>query len=145
MKSGVILLVEDNPDDAELAMRAFAKVVGKHDLILARDGVEALDYLLGTGCHAAAPPPAPDLVLLDLKLPRVDGLEVLRRLRAEERTRHLPVVVLTSSAQEEDIVNSYKLGANSYVRKPVEFGQFAEAAQQLGTYWLTLNQTARRA
>jgi len=144
MKSRVILLVEDNPDDAELAMRAFAKTTGNHDLILARDGVEALDYLLGTGPHAAEPPPAPDLVLLDLKLPRVDGLEVLRRLRAEERTRHLPVVVLTSSEQEEDIVNSYKSGANSYVRKPVDFGQFAQAAQQLGAYWLTLNQTARR-
>ena len=144
MKSRVILLVEDNPDDAELAMRAFAKTTGNHDLILARDGVEALDYLLGTGPHAANPPPAPDLVLLDLKLPRVDGLEVLRRLRAEERTRHLPVVVLTSSEQEEDIVNSYKSGANSYVRKPVDFGQFAQAAQQLGAYWLTLNQTARR-
>jgi two-component system response regulator len=144
MKSRAILLVEDNPDDAELAMRAFAKSAPKHDLILARDGVEALDYLLGTGPHAAEPPPAPDLVLLDLKLPRVDGLEVLRRLRAEERTRHLPVVVLTSSEQEEDIVNSYKLGANSYVRKPVDFGQFVQAAQQLGAYWLTLNQTARR-
>ena len=144
MKSRVILLVEDNPDDAELAMRAFAKTTGNHDLILARDGVEALDYLLGTGPHAAEPPPAPDLILLDLKLPRVDGLEVLRRLRAEERTRHLPVVVLTSSEQEEDIVNSYKSGANSYVRKPVDFGQFVQAAQQLGAYWLTLNQTARR-
>ena len=144
MKSRVILLLEDNPDDAELAMRAFPKTTGNHDLILARDGVEALDYLLGTGPHAAEPPPAPDLVLLDLKLPRVDGLEVLRRLRAEERTRHLPVVVLTSSEQEEDIVNSYKSGANSYVRKPVDFGQFAQAAQQLGAYWLTLNQTARR-
>ena len=144
MKSGIILLVEDNPDDAELAMRAFAKSAAKPDLILARDGVEALDYLLGTGPHAAEPPPAPDLVLLDLKLPRVDGLEVLRRLRAEERTRHLPIVVLTSSEQEQDIVNSYELGANSYVRKPVDFGQFAKAAQQLGTYWLTLNLTASR-
>ena len=144
MKSSVILLVEDNPDDAELAMRAFAKSVGKHELVLARDGVEALDYLLGTGPYATAPPPAPDLVLLDLKLPRVDGLEVLRRVRSEERTRYLPVVVLTSSEQEQDIVNSYQFGANSYVRKPVDFGQFAEAAQQLGTYWLTLNQTARR-
>jgi two-component system response regulator len=144
MKSRIILLVEDNSDDAELAMRAFAKSATKHDLILARDGVEALDYLLGTGPHAAAPPPAPDLVLLDLKLPRVDGLEVLRRLRAEERTRQLPVVVLTSSEQEQDIVNSYKLGANSYVRKPVDFSQFVQAAQQLGAYWLTLNQTARR-
>jgi two-component system, response regulator len=143
MKSNVILLVEDNPDDAELAMRAFAKAAAKHELVLARDGVEALDYLLGTGAHAADPPPPPDLVLLDLKLPRIDGLEVLRRLRADERTKRLPVVVLTSSEQEQDIVSSYDLGANSYVRKPVDFGRFAEAAQQLGAYWLTLNQTAR--
>ena len=143
MKSNVILLVEDNPDDAELAMRAFAKSGAKHDLVLVKDGVEALDYLLGTGPHTANPPPAPDVVLLDLKLPRVDGLEVLRRLRAAQRTKHLPVVVLTSSEREQDIVSSYDLGANSYVRKPVDFGQFAEAAQQLGAYWLTLNQTAR--
>ena len=144
MKSSIILLVEDNPDDAELAMRAFAKSASRYDLVLARDGVEALDYLLGTGPHAADPPPAPDLVLLDLKLPRVDGLEVLRRLRGEERTRHLPVVVLTSSEREQDIVSSYELGANSYVRKPVDFSQFVQAAQQMGTYWLTLNRTARR-
>jgi two-component system response regulator len=144
MKSNVILLVEDNPDDAELAMRAFAKSAAKYDLVLARDGVEALDYLLGTGPHAANPPPAPDLVLLDLKLPRVDGLEVLRRLRADERTKRLPVVVLTSSERDQDIVSSYELGANSYVRKPVDFSRFAEAAQQLGSYWLTLNETARR-
>ena len=140
MKSSIILLVEDNPDDAELAMRAFAKSASRYDLVLARDGVEALDYLLGTGPHAADPPPAPDLVLLDLKLPRVDGLEVLRRLRGEERTRHLPVVVLTSSEREQDIVSSYELGANSYVRKPVDFAEFVEAVKVLGIYWLMMNQ-----
>jgi two-component system response regulator len=143
MRNHIILLVEDNSDDAELAMRAFATSSAKHSLILARDGVEALDYLLGTGPHAEDPPAPPDVILLDLKLPRVDGLEVLRRLRAEERTKHLPVVVLTSSEREQDIVSSYDLGANSYVRKPVDFSRFAEAARQLEAYWLTLNQTAR--
>jgi two-component system response regulator len=144
MKSGVILLVEDNPDDAELAVRAFQRSGIKNEIARARDGVEALDYLLGTGPYAAQAPAQPDLVLLDLKLPRVDGLEVLRRLRASERTRHLPVVILTSSEQEQDIVQSYQLGANSYVRKPVDYGEFAEAIRQLVSYWLVLNQTAPR-
>jgi two-component system response regulator len=144
MKSGVILLVEDNPDDAELAVRAFQRSRIKNEIARARDGVEALDYLLGTGPYAAQAPAQPDLVLLDLKLPRVDGLEVLRRLRASERTRHLPVVILTSSEQEQDIVQSYQLGANSYVRKPVDYGEFAEAIRQLVSYWLVLNQTAPR-
>jgi two-component system response regulator len=144
MKSGVILLVEDNPDDAELAVRAFQRSGIKNEIARARDGVEALDYLLGTGPYAAQVPAQPDLVLLDLKLPRVDGLEVLRRLRASERTRHLPVVILTSSEQEQDIVQSYQLGANSYVRKPVDYGEFAEAIRQLVSYWLVLNQTAPR-
>jgi two-component system, response regulator len=144
MKSGVILLVEDNPDDAELAARAFQRSGIKNEIARARDGVEALDYLFGTGPHAAQPPAPPDLVLLDLKLPRVDGLEVLRRLRACDRTRHLPVVILTSSEQEQDIVQSYDLGANSYVRKPVDYGEFAEAVRQLVSYWLVLNQTASR-
>jgi two-component system, response regulator len=141
MPPNVILLVEDNQDDADLAMRAFRKSKIQNDIVLVRDGVEALDYLLGTGPHAAAPQPLPEVVLLDLNLPRVDGLEVLRRLREDPRTKHLPVVVLTSSNQEQDILSSYDLGANSYVRKPVDFDQFIEAARQLGLYWLVLNQT----
>jgi two-component system, response regulator len=144
MKSNVILLVEDNPDDAELAARAFQKSGVKNEIALARDGVEALDYLFATGPYADRPPVRPDLVLLDLKLPRLGGLEVLQRLRASERTRHLPVVILTSSEQEQDIVQSYDLGANSYVRKPVDYGEFAEAARQLVSYWLVLNQTVSR-
>ena len=140
MATHTILLVEDSPDDAELALRAFAKSKVHSEIVVARDGVEALDYLLGTGAHAADPPESPEIVLLDLNLPRLSGLEVLRRLRADDRTRYLPVIVLTSSAQEQDILQSYHLGANSYVRKPVDFAQFVEAAQQLGVYWLRLNQ-----
>jgi two-component system response regulator len=128
-----ILLVEDNADDVELTRRAFEKSNVMNDLVVVRDGVEALDYLF-----AALTPP--DLVLLDIKLPRIDGLEVLRRLRADPRTRRQPVVILTSSNEEQDIVTSYDLGVNSYVRKPVDFGQFAEAARQLGLYWLVLNE-----
>lgn len=143
MKTSVILLVEDNPDDAELAIRAFSKTAVEHDMVLARDGVEALDYLLGTGPHAANPPAQPDVILLDLNLPRVDGLEVLRRIRADERTRCVPVVILSSSERDQDMVSSYDTGANSYVRKPVEFGRFLEAAQTLSAYWLTVNQAAR--
>jgi two-component system response regulator len=142
MSTNTILLVEDNPDDAELALRAFAKSKIKNDIVLARDGVEALDYLFATGSHAGRAPGLPEIVLLDLNLPRLDGLEVLRRLRADERTRYLPVVVLTSSGQDQDILRSYDLGANSYVRKPVDFGQFVDAARQLGLYWLLLNQRA---
>jgi CheY-like chemotaxis protein len=132
MERRIILLVEDNPDDEALTLRAFRKHNLGNDVVVARDGVEALDYLLGGGA-------LPQVVLLDLKLPRVDGLEVLRRLRAEERTRHLPVVVLTSSHEERDLVDSYRLGANSYVRKPVDFVEFVDAIGNLGLYWLVLN------
>jgi two-component system, response regulator len=132
MRDPVILLVEDNADDEELTRRAFRKNNLQNDLVVARDGQEALDYLFNN-------PLRPHLVLLDLKLPRVDGLEVLRRLRADERTRFVPVVVLTSSTEERDLVASYELGVNSYVRKPVDFQEFAEAARQLGLYWLLLN------
>jgi two-component system response regulator len=131
----LILLVEDNPDDVELTLRALRGSNVVNRVTVARDGVEALDYLLVPGKL----PRLPELVLLDLKLPRVDGLEVLRRMRAEERTRLLPVVVLTSSTEEEDMVKSYTLGANSYVRKPVNFTDFAQAVHQLGLYWLVLN------
>lgn len=130
-----ILLVEDNPDDVLLTERAFRRADVPNELRVARDGAEALEILLGSGARAA-----PALVLLDLKLPKVDGLEVLRRLRAEERTRRLPVVVLTSSLEERDVVESYGLGANSYIRKPVDFTQFAEAIRLLGHYWLVLNE-----
>lgn len=136
----VILLVEDNPDDEALTLRALKKNHILNPVAVARDGVEALDYLLARGPHQAQPPPLPQVVLLDLKLPKVDGLEVLRRLRAEPATRLLPVVVLTSSNEERDLVESYRLGANSYVRKPVDFAAFIEAVRQLGLYWLVLNQ-----
>jgi CheY-like chemotaxis protein len=140
MKDKVILLVEDNPRDEALALRALRKSNIANEIIVARDGVEALDYLFGTGAHAERDPAeAPQIVLLDLKLPKVDGLQVLRALRGDERTRRLPVVVFTSSAEEEDLVNSYALGANSYVRKPVDFDQFLEAVKHLGLYWLVLN------
>lgn len=140
MDNKVILLVEDNPRDEALTLRALKKSNIINDVIVARDGVEALDYFFGTGKHAAEPPLMPQLVLLDLKLPKVDGLEVLRKLRADDRTRRLPVVVFTSSSEEEDMIKSYELGANSYVRKPVESERFAEATRQLGVYWLLLNE-----
>jgi two-component system response regulator len=143
MANKIILLIEDNPDDAELAVRAFEMARVKSTVLRARDGVEALDYLFGTGTHAAQGV-LPDVVLLDLKLPRVDGLEVLRRLRADERTRYLPVVIMTSSLRERDIESGYALGANSYVCKPVQFSQFVEIAEQLCAYWLTVNQSVRR-
>jgi two-component system response regulator len=139
MATNTILLVEDNSDDAELALRAFAKSETKNEIVLVRDGVEALDYLFATGPHAGRASGMPEVVLLDLNLPRLDGLEVLRRLRDDERTRRLPVVMLTSSGQDQDVLQSYALGANSYVRKPVDFGQFVDAARQLGLYWLLLN------
>jgi len=140
MESKVILLVEDNPKDEALTLRALKKSNIVNDVVVARDGVEALDYLFGTGAHADRDASdMPQLVLLDLKLPKVDGLQVLRRMREDERTRRLPVVVFTSSSEEQDLISSYNLGANSYVRKPVDFEQFLEAARQLGLYWLVLN------
>ena len=136
-----ILLVEDNPDDELLAMRALASNRVANDIVVARDGVEALEYLFGEGRFAGRDLASqPALILLDLKLPKIDGLEVLRRIRADERTALLPVVVLTTSGEERDMVASYRLGANSYIRKPVDFTQFSEAVRQLGVYWLLLNQ-----
>ncbi|MBU2009792.1 MAG: response regulator [Chloroflexi bacterium] len=145
MRNRTILLVEDNPDDVELTLRAFRKSNVANEIVVARDGAEALDYLFGTGPYAGrAPSIMPEVVLLDLKLPRIDGLEVLRRLRADERTKLLPVVILTSSKEEKDLVNGYKFGANSYVRKPVDFDQFIKAVQQLGLYWLVFNEPPPR-
>jgi two-component system, response regulator len=140
-RSNIILLVEDSADDVELTLRAFRKSKILNEIVVVGDGVEALDYVFATGTHAGRNPEAnPAVILLDLKLPKIGGLEVLRRLRADERTRRLPVVVLTSSNEERDILSSYDLGANSFVRKPVDFAQFAEAAQQLGMYWLVMNE-----
>jgi two-component system response regulator len=140
-----ILLVEDNPDDAELTMRAFAKAKIANQIVHVTDGQEALDYLFSTGAHADRDPEAaPTMVLLDLNLPRLNGLDVLKAMRADPRTRRVPVVMLTSSNEERDLIASYDLGANSFVRKPVDFAQFLEAAQQLGMYWLVLNQQPTR-
>jgi two-component system, response regulator len=140
-RNNIILLVEDNPDDVELTLRAFRKSKVLNEIVVVRDGVEALDYLFATGTHAGRDQKVmPEVILLDLKLPKIGGLEVLRRLRAEERTRRIPVVVLTSSSEEKDILSSYDLGANSFVRKPVDFAQFIEAAQRLGLYWLVMNE-----
>jgi two-component system response regulator len=139
----VILLVEDNRDDEALTLRALKKNNITNEVIVAHDGVEALDFLFGTGPHAGRDLKVmPEVILLDLKLPKVDGLEVLRQLRAHERTRLLPVVILTSSNEEGDRINGYGLGANSYVRKPVDFIQFMEAVRQLGLYWLLINEPA---
>jgi len=137
----IILLVEDNPDDEALTIRALRKNNIKNEIVVARDGVEALEYLFATGRYASRDlARMPQVVLLDLKLPKLDGLEVLRQLRASSHTRLLPVVILTSSNEEQDRITGYGLGANSYVRKPVDFDQFMEAARQLGLYWLVLNE-----
>jgi len=141
MAEKTILLVEDNPDDQKLTIRALKKNHILNEVVTARDGVEALDYLFGTGAHAGRDVAVlPAVVLLDLKLPKLDGLEVLRRVRGDARTRRLPVVILTSSKEEQDLIHSYDLGANSYIRKPVDFSQFMEAVRQLGLYWLVLNE-----
>jgi len=143
MPERVIVLVEDNENDAELTLRAFRKSKFVNRVVVLRDGVEALDYFFTRGTHAdRSPEEIAQVVLLDLKLPKIDGLDVLRALRADERTRLIPVVVLTSSAEDQDMARSYALGANSYVRKPVDFNHFVEAVRQLGLYWLVINQTA---
>lgn len=142
MKSKHILLVEDNPDDIELTLMSFRENKIANEIVVVRDGVGALDYLFATGKYVDRDPgDLPELVLLDLKLPRLSGTDVLKRLRSEPLTRLIPVVVLTSSKEEADIEASYSLGANSYVRKPVEFGQFVEAVRNLGFYWLLLNES----
>ena len=141
MNEKTILLVEDDPNDMVLTIRALEKSNILNQVVVARDGAEALDYLFGTGTYAGRDTSVmPEVILLDLKLPKVDGLEVLARLRADEQTELLPVVVLTSSKEDQDVVQSYRLGANSYVRKPVNFGEFCEAVRQLGLYWLVLNE-----
>jgi two-component system, response regulator len=137
----VILLVEDNPDDEALTLRALQKNKITNEVVVARDGVQALDYVFGTGAYTGRDTSvAPQIILLDLKLPKIDGLEVLRRLRGDPRTKLTPVVILTSSNEERDLLAGYDFGANSYVRKPVDFDQFAEAVRYLGLYWLVLNQ-----
>jgi CheY-like chemotaxis protein len=140
MNQRTILLVEDNPDDAELTLRAFRKNHIQNTIHVARDGAEALDWLAAADPASGAFLELPTVILLDLKLPKIDGLEVLRRIRASERTRLLPVVILTTSREDADLVSGYRLGANSYVRKPVDFGAFVDAARQLGLYWLVLNE-----
>ncbi len=140
METDVILLVEDNPDDVDLALRAFRKSGLHHTVVVARDGAEALDYLFCTGAHAGRDGSRmPRVILLDLKLPGMNGFEVLQRIRADERTRLLPVVVLTTSSEDRDIIECYRKGANSYVRKNVDFDQFSRSLHQLGSYWLGLN------
>jgi two-component system response regulator len=137
----IILLVEDNPDDVELTLRAFKKNNILNPVIVAKDGVEALEYLFGKGIYAGRNvKELPVVILLDLKLPKIDGLEVLKMVRRDERTKLIPVVILTSSVEEKDVINGYSLGANSYIRKPVEFNQFVKAMRYLGLYWLLFNE-----
>jgi two-component system response regulator len=146
MSERTILLVEDNPDDEEFTLRALRRAHVRNEIVVARDGSEALDYLFGQGLHAGRDMTSmPAVVLLDLKLPKLSGVEVLRRIRADAQTRFIPVVVLTSSNEEEDMLDSYESGANSYVRKPVEFAAFADAVAKLGAYWALLNEPAPRA
>lgn len=141
IRSRVILLVEDNPDDVELTLRAFQKGSTLNEIVVVRDGEQAIHYLFGTGPHTGRDPARmPEVVLLDMKLPKIDGLGVLRRMRADERTRRLPVVMLTSSKEERDVTSSYDSGANSFVRKPVDFREFVDAARYLGVYWLVMNE-----
>jgi two-component system response regulator len=143
MSEKIILLVEDNADDEELTIRALARNNIRNEVVVARDGAEALDYLFGLGAHLGRDTSVlPQLVLLDLNLPKVSGLEVLRAIRGDPRTRRLPVVILTSSREERDLLESYDLGVNSYVRKPVDFSAFADAVRELGLYWLVLNESA---
>ena len=145
MEKKIILLVEDNPDDEALTLRAFKKNNVSNEVVVSRDGVEALDYLFAEGRYASRDvTDLPEVVLLDLKLPKLDGLEVLKRIRADERTGLLPVIILTSSNEEQDLINGYKGGCNSYVRKPVDFDQFSEAILHLGLYWLVLNEPPPR-
>jgi CheY-like chemotaxis protein len=140
-EKNIILLVEDNPDDADLTRRAFANCNIANKLVVVQDGAEALDYLFAAGAWAGRPAEDdPTLVLLDLKLPKINGLEVLRKLRNEPRTRLLPVIILTSSVEEQDVIRGYDLGCNSYIHKPVDFLQFNEAVRNLSLYWLVLNQ-----
>ena len=140
MNQNPILLVEDNPDDQTLILRALKKNNILNEVVLVRDGVEALDYLFATGAHQERDPDMmPQVVLLDIKLPKLDGLEVLKRIRADERTRRLPVVILTSSREQQDLITSYDSGVNSYIQKPVDFNQFSEAVRKLGLYWILLN------
>src|SRR5208283_574124 len=145
MENELILLVEDNPDDVALTLRALKKNNISNKIVVASDGVEALDYLFGTGAYAGHDIVMPQLILLDLKLPRLDGFEVLKKIRADPRTSFLSVVILTSSKEQQDIVDGYGVGANSYIRKPVDFPQFVEAVRQLGMYWLVLNEKPRGA
>lgn len=141
MDAKIILLVEDNPDDELLTLRALAKNNIMNEVVVVRDGAEALDFLFGRGVYATRDLRVmPTVTLLDLKLPKIDGLEVLRQVRANEQTRLLPIVILTSSKEEQDLLTGYRLGANSYVRKPVDFAQFVDAVRQLGLYWLVLNE-----